>query len=43
MTAGPTMVAKEQVREYFGSHENLETNLLTLVDETTIRPLMMEE
>jgi putative transposase len=43
MTSGPTMVAKEQVQEYFGSHENLAANLLTQVDETTIRLLMLEE
>ena len=43
MSNNQTMVAKELVREYFGSHENLETNLLTQVDETTLRPLMLEE
>ena len=43
MTTGPTMVAKEQVQGYFGSHENLATNLLTQVDENAIRPLMLEE
>lgn len=43
MTTGPTMVAKELVQEFFGSHENLAGNLLTQVDETTIRPLILEE
>jgi hypothetical protein len=43
MTTGPTMVAKEQVQGYFGSHENLATNLLTVVDETAIKRLLLEE
>jgi REP element-mobilizing transposase RayT len=43
MTNGPTLIAKEQVQSYFGSHENLEANLLTQVDETVIRPLILEE
>jgi REP element-mobilizing transposase RayT len=43
MTTGPTLVAKEQVQEYFGSHDNLAANLLTLVDESTIRAVMLEE
>lgn len=43
MTSAPTMLAKELVQMYFGSHENLATNLLTLVDETPIRSLMLEE
>ena len=43
MTTGPTMVAKELVQGYFGSHENLQANLLTQVDETVIRTLMLED
>ena len=43
LTNGPTMVAKEQVREYFGSHENLTSNLLSQVDESAIKKLMLEE
>jgi putative transposase len=43
MTTGPTMLAKEQVQSYFGSHDNLAANLLTQVDESTIRKLMLEE
>ena len=43
MTSGPTLVAKEQVRAYFGSHENLENNLLSQVDESTIKTLMLED
>jgi putative transposase len=43
MSAAPTMLAKEQVQEYFGSHENLETNLLTQVDEDLIRSYILEE
>jgi REP element-mobilizing transposase RayT len=43
MTSYPTMVAKEQVQACFGSHENLETNLLIQVDETRIRTLLLEE
>ncbi len=43
MTNGQTMIAKEQVQGYFGTHENLAINLLTLVDENLIRPLILEE
>jgi REP element-mobilizing transposase RayT len=43
MTTGPTLVAKDQVQEYFGSHENLENNLLLQVDESAIRNLTLEE
>jgi REP element-mobilizing transposase RayT len=43
MTAGPTLIAKEQVQSYFGSHANLEANLLTQVDEKVIKMLMLEE
>ena len=43
LTTAPTMVAKEQVQGYFGSRENLTTSLLTRVDESTIKPLMLEE
>jgi len=43
MTTGPTMVAKELVQSYFGTRENLTTNLLTQVDETMIKPLLLED
>jgi putative transposase len=43
MTASPTLIAKQEVQGYFGTHENLASNLLTVVDETAIRPLMLEE
>ena len=43
MTTGPTLVAKDKVQEYFGSHENLSVNLLTRVDESAIRLLMLED
>jgi REP element-mobilizing transposase RayT len=43
LTNGPTMVAKAQVQNWFGSRENLSANLLTRVDETAIRSFMLEE
>ena len=43
MTTGPTLVAKEKVQAYFGTRENLAANLLTRVDESVIRPLLLEE
>jgi len=43
LTTSPTMVAKEKVQEYFGSHDNLTANLLSRVDEDAIRMFMMEE
>jgi putative transposase len=43
MTTGPTMVAKDKVQEYFGSRENLSVNLLTRVDESAIRLLLLED
>jgi putative transposase len=42
-SSGPTMLAKEQVQHYFGSHENLTSNLLTQVDEHNIKNLILEE
>jgi len=43
LTTSATMIAKEQVQQYFGSHENLLANLLSRVDEDAIRPFMLEE
>jgi REP element-mobilizing transposase RayT len=43
MTCGPTMVAKERVQVWFGSHENLAANLLAHVDEVAIRGLILED
>ncbi|MFZ4522049.1 MAG: transposase [Bacteroidales bacterium] len=43
MSSSPTMVAKELVQLHFGSHENLEANLLTQVDETAIKSCILEE
>jgi REP element-mobilizing transposase RayT len=43
MTTSHTLVAKEQVQEYFGTHENLATNLLANVDEVAIKTLILEE
>jgi len=43
VTASPTLIAKQEVHGYFGTHENLESNLLTQVDETAIKSLMLEE
>ena len=43
VTSSPTLVAKEKVQGYFGSHENLAANLLTRVDESTIKAFMMED
>lgn len=42
-TTGPTLIEKREVQEYFGTHENLAANLLTLVDEAAIKPYMLEE
>jgi putative transposase len=42
LTSHTTMVAKEKVQEFFGSHENLTANLLTKVDESYIRTMILE-
>jgi len=43
ITAGPTLIVKEKVREFFGSHDSLTANLLTRVNEEAIRLFMLEE
>jgi len=43
MSSGHTMIAKAEVQEYFGSNDNLAANLLTHVDESTIKSLLLED
>lgn len=42
VTTGPSMIAKEKVVDYFGSHENMTASLHTRVDETALHLFMME-
>ncbi|HNY03606.1 MAG TPA: hypothetical protein PKG48_13495 [Bacteroidales bacterium] len=42
LSSSPTLLAKDQVREYFGTNGNLEENLLTRVDESIIRYCRLE-
>jgi REP element-mobilizing transposase RayT len=43
LTQGPSLVAREKLIGWFGSREELTEQLLTQVDEKTIRPLLLEE
>jgi REP element-mobilizing transposase RayT len=43
LTSGPTMIAQDKVIGHFGSRENLETGLLTQVDEEGIRMFLLED